>query len=353
MLDTRTLPLVEVAGSPREMGRQFGEQLRDQVREYSEMWLATAARRSGLSRDELLRPMGGFIRVIEDYAPHLAEEVRGVAEGACIPEAEAFSIQIRMELLYAGPPPPSCTTFALTGDRTATGQTIVGQNVDLAPSVERFGLILKMKPDDAPAVLMYTSPGLISYVGLNEAGLAVHGNLLLSPGWRPGFPRYLITRLMLEQATVDAALEAGLRPPRASSRNLILGDANGAIANVELTVDDARVLRSDRGELVHTNHYIAADFCHISETSTPPATSVSRYDRMTQLIGASDRRLSVEDLQEFFRDHEGYPGSICAHEREGATSKTVASLISEPAEGRLHAAFGSPCQHDYAVYTFA
>lgn len=352
MLDTQVLPLIEVHGSHREMGRQFGEQLRNDVRAYSAMWLSKAASRSGLNRDELLRPMGKFIQVIEEYAPSLAEEVRGVAEGAGIPELEAFSIQVRMELLYAGPPPPSCTTFALAGARTSTGQTIVGQNVDLDAEVESFGVILKMAPDDGPAVMMYTSPGLVSYVGLNDAGVAVHGNLLLAPGWRSAFPRYLITRLMLEQRSVADALEAGLRPPRASSRNLILGDALGAIANVEMTVDDARILYSETGELAHTNHYVAEDFCDISRSSAPLGSSVHRYERITALIGAADHPLSVEDLQGFFRDHDGYPGSICAHVRPGATVKTVASLISEPAAGRLHAAYGNPCESEYTVYSF-
>lgn len=350
MLNTQVLPLVEVAGSHREMGRQFGEQVRDQVQEYSEMWLGKAIKRSGLNREQLLGQIVGFVRAIDEYAPQLGEEIRGVAEGSQISETEAFAIQVRMELLFAGPP-QSCTTFALTGARTTTGQTIVGQNVDLDGEVERFGMILKARPDDAPAVLMYTSPGLVSYVGLNEAGVAVHGNLLMSPGWRAGFPRYLITRLMLEQASVDAAITAGLRPPRASSRNLILGDADGAIANVELTVDDARVLRSERGELIHTNHYLATDFCDVERLSASGST-VNRYEQMTNLLGTSDEAVSVAQLQSYFRDHHGYPGSICAHPREGSTSKTVASLISEPAAGRLHAARGNPCQSDYVVYSF-
>ena len=350
MLDTQVLPLIEVAGSHREMGRQFGEQVRDQILEYSEMWLGKAARRSGLSREQLLGQIGGFVQTIDAYAPQLGEEIRGVAEGARISETEAFAIQVRMELLFAGPP-RSCTTFALTGARPARGQMLVGQTVDLDGEVERFGLILKATPDDAPAVLMYTSPGLVSYVGLNDAGLAVHGNLLMSPGWRAGFPRYLITRLMLEQTTVEAALEAGLRPPRASSRNLILGDARGAIANVELTVDDARVLRSERGSLVHTNHYVAADFCGVEGTPASGST-LNRYERMADLLASCDRPVSLADLQSFFRDHHGYPGSICAHPRDGGTTKTVASLISEPAAGRLHAARGNPCESDFVVYSF-
>jgi predicted choloylglycine hydrolase len=351
MLDVRSLPLIEVAGSHREMGRQFGEQLRNEVHEYSGMWLDKASARSGLSRDDLLGQIDGIVKAIEEYAPHLAEEVRGVAEGAAINEREAFSIQVRMELLFAGPPVPSCTTFAITGDRTVDRRTIVGQNVDLDTEVERFGVIVKMKPNDAPAVMMYTSPGLISYVGLNDAGLAVHGNLLVSPGWRTGFPRYLITRLMLEQTSVDAALQAGLRPRRASSRNLILGDASGSIANVELTVDESSVLRSDADQLVHTNHFVASDLCGV-DSWRDQANSKHRLARIQTLMDDHVEPLSVDDLQGFFRDHDGHPGSICAHVKPGSTSKTVASLISEPGEGQMHATFGSPCENEYVTYSF-
>jgi isopenicillin-N N-acyltransferase-like protein len=314
------------------------------------MWLAKAARRSGQSRDALLSHMDGFVETIDTWAPFLGEEIRGVAQGAGIDEREAFSIQVRMELLFAGPPPPSCTTFALTGAHTATGETIVGQNVDLDAEVERFGLMLKVVPDDGPAVLMYTSPGLVSYVGMNDAGLAVHGNLLVSDGWRAGFPRYLITRLMLRERSVAAALEAGLKPPRASSRNMILGDASGAIADAELAVHDQRVLRSDDGVLVHANHYTAPGL--EGTDKYVPQSSCYRHERMARLLGAAQRPITVDDLQGFFRDHDGFPGSICAHQREAGAGKTVASLISEPAAGRLHATFGSPCENDYAVYSF-
>lgn len=350
MLGTKALPLIEVSGSHREIGRQFGEQLRENIHAYSDMWLQKASKRSGLDRDTLLDQVAGFVRTIDDYAPHLGEEIRGVAEGAGIDEREAFSIQVRMELLFAGSPPPSCTTFAFTGQRTTTGETIVGQNVDLDAEVEKFGVILKAKPDDGPAVMMYTSPGLVSYVGLNDAGLAVHGNLLVSDGWRAGFPRYLITRLMLAESSVDLALAAGLRPPRASSRNMILGDAQGDIANVELTVDDARIMRSSEGSLLHTNHYIDPEFS--GKDAYIPESSCHRHERISALVGKAEGPVSVEDLKSFFRDHDGFPGSICAHVTGTGTSKTVASLISEPASGRLHATWGSPCEQEYAVYTF-
>jgi isopenicillin-N N-acyltransferase-like protein len=131
---------------------------------------------------------------------------------------------------------------------------------------------------------------------------------------------------------------------------LILGDAQGAIANLELAVEEASVTRSNDGMLVHTNHFISPELAGIDRSI--PSSSCHRLERMTELLETADKPLVVEDLQGFFRDHAEYPGSICAHPREAGAGKTVASLISEPAAGRLHATFGSPCERAYVTYTF-
>jgi hypothetical protein len=67
--------------------------------------------------------------------------------------------------------------------------------------------------------------------------------------------------------------------------------------------------------------------------------------------------LTVEDLKAFLADHEGKPTSICRHPHDGpdhpsvsARGRTVASIIAEPGEGRMHVARGNPCQTPYATY---
>ena len=126
-------------------------------------------------------------------------------------------------------------------------------------------------------------------------GLAVHGNLLVSDGWRAGFPRYLLTRVMLRERTVEAALAAGLQPPRASSRNLILGDAEGSIANVELAVHGAAVQRAADGVLTHANHFTSPQLAGTDRYI--PESSCHRETRMRQLLddaaAASDGRATA------------------------------------------------------------
>ena len=122
-------------------------------------------------------------------------------------------------------PTPECTTFAVGGRRTATGGVLFGQNVDLAPFVEEFGVVVRQYPKGAPACLMYTSAGLVGHNGLNEAGVGICANFVNDPsGWGEGLPRYLLSRLALREDNAEAALAAALRPPRAASRNLLLAD---------------------------------------------------------------------------------------------------------------------------------
>ena len=71
---------------------------------------------------------------------------------------------------------------------------------------------------------------------------------------------------------------------------------------------------------------------------------------MNVLLQTRNGSLKVDDLKRFLSDHSGYPASICRH---GVESGTVASLIAEPAEGRLHVALTHPCEHPCTSYSFS
>lgn len=69
---------------------------------------------------------------------------------------------------------------------------------------------------------------------------------------------------------------------------------------------------------------------------------------MNELIASKQGRVTVEDVKRFLKDHTGKPVSICRHDGD---SRTVASLIAEPARRRMHAAVGNPCQNSYKTYS--
>ena len=68
---------------------------------------------------------------------------------------------------------------------------------------------------------------------------------------------------------------------------------------------------------------------------------------METLLGEHRGRLTVEKLKDLLADHDNAPTSICRHQDPIVT---IASMIAEPDQGRLHVATGNPCQRDFVTY---
>ncbi|MCG8440982.1 MAG: C45 family peptidase [Caulobacterales bacterium] len=345
--------LVTVRGSNREMGRQLGETCRVGVEEALALVHSEVGRIGPLSaaREKAL----AYAPVIEAVAPHLTEEITGLAEGAGISEADALLLQLRFEATgFDGRGGDGCSSFAVRG---ANGEVVTGQNVDTVEEHIRLGLIVHMVPDDGPDILMYTYyPGMIGYLGFNSHGVSVFGNALLSPGWRIGFPRYLSCRLALEQSTAAAA-EAKIRGlRRASTINLLLTDASGDIRNLEQTVDEVATLTPQADRFFHTNHYLHPPFEREERLLAILPDSTARYAAGSKAINAIEADGDmVAGAKALLRNHDNYPSGICRHRAEVSTYDgdqwmTIASLIAEPAAGRLHAYFGPPCEGEYAIF---
>ena len=317
------------------------------------MIYATGLRRAGLARERVLRMAESFGPYVRDYAPGFWDEIRGLARGAAIAPAEAVLLQVRQEVFNVarfGGNEQECTTVAVSGRYTASGQTLAGQNADLSGNMERLGAVIRFAPPDKPRVVMLTPAGQISYIGMSSAGLVACANFLCCVGWRTGFPRYLLTRLALEQSTLPDALAAVLRPPRASSRNLMLTAGDGGMVDVETTAQAHACLWAE-GRQVHTNHFLSPGMRPF-EASLPAelANSVARFDRMGALVEAGKGAMTVERLQEAWRDHANAPDSICAHRRPDDDDHTFASLIAQPEAGKIWVACGPPCAHPYIGY---
>ena len=346
-------PLFSASGAPRALGQQHGEQARSQVRAFLD-YLGHALK---LSREQLHSRALGFLALFEQHCPHLVEEIHGLAEGAGVPLAEALAVQIRGELGQV--PDGGCTTFVISAPGTAGGQILIGQNSDVEPELEEFAYVLRLEPEGKPAVLLWTFGGMIGYHGLNAAGVAHFANSLGGgPAWKRGLPHYPVKRLMLEQGSLDGVLALLKEVPVCSSGNYVLCDGTGRIADVELTPDGFALLQ-DQGEgfIAHSNHFTCGPYaCPATDAASVP-DSFPRLARMRELLAARFGNLTVEDLKRFLADHARQPTSICRHPHTGpdhssvsSRGRTVASLIAEPAAGRLHVSRGNPCQAAYATY---
>jgi isopenicillin-N N-acyltransferase-like protein len=360
--ETRTFPFYRLSGTHRQIGRQLGEATGDVVRRHRDLALRRLAEKSKVSPEQALAAAMRYRPFVIEHAPFLDEEVQGVAEGAGITLPEAYLLQLRAELavtpgLYlAGETGDECTTFAILPEATANGAPLAGQNADLPAFYGEIGIIVEIVSDDQPRVLMLTPAGQVSYIGMNDRGLAVFANFLTCDGWRVGFPRYFYSRLALTRETVDEAIAAIRSVPRASSRNMIIVDTQGAAADLETTpTRDAR-LDSVDGLLAHSNHYVAAELA--AEERSPAkqvANSRIRLDRMRELLAERRGSLDAGVMQEILRDRACYPDTLCRQPGDDPSSDviTFASVIAEPADGQMWVAVGPPDSHPYRRYAFS
>jgi isopenicillin-N N-acyltransferase-like protein len=351
------LPFVHAQGSWGEIGRTVGTMLAPLIERHLTAWTRHVAEQTGAGRRAVIEAAARFAGPIQTHAPFLWEELEGMAQGSGISTGELLVLQARAEVLRALRDRPApiaaaeCTTFAVSGQRTADGGVLFGQNVDLAPLLEDFGVIVRQYPRDAPAALCYTSAGLLGHNGLNEAGVGLCANFVDDPGgWGDGLPRYLLSRLALTRDSAGGALAAALEPPRAASRNLLIADDRGTLIDAECLRSAVGVIRGRDGMLVHANHLEAPELCALE---SPGENSRHRRRRLEELIEGATEPLTVAHLRAFYRDHANAPHSLCAHPFEGRNVKTVVSVIGDLRSRELHAAKGSPCRAPYATYTLA
>lgn len=353
-----TFPVYRFAGTHREIGRQFGEATRELIWQHRDLALARLGTASGVGAEQALAAALRYRPFVQEHASFLDEEIIGVAEGAGLSLAVAYLLQLRAELANtaADETGDECTTFAVLAEQTSNGSPLIGQNADLPAFYRNLGVVIEIVSDDQPPVLMLTPAGQVSYIGINGAGLGVFANFLTCDGWRLGFPRYLLSRLALTHSTVDAAIAAIESVPRASSRNMILLDAQGNAADLETTPTRSARLRPGLGLIVHANHYVAPSLLGEERYAEQPReNSCIREGRLIELLAVNRGHLDATLMQALLRDRETAPDTLSRAPEDDPTRDviTFASVIAEPAAGQMWVAVGPPHEHPYQRYALS
>ena len=337
-------PEIDVAGSPYEMGRQIGEAARDQVRGFCEVGLARTQKTVAVSTERAQQIAAACIPLAEAYAPHMMDELRGVAESAGVTLTDLMMLQVRNQ--FKPESDAGCTSFCLSQEPT---QMVVGQNWDNDPALDEFTIVLTRRPLDKPPLMTVTQAGLIAYIGLNSTGIGACLNTLPAPSREIGVPHYFTLREIYEQDSLDGAVRAIRRAARAIPANIMLATPQGP-ADLEITKDDVFVLR-DPQRVTHTNHALHPEIVAVNDEFPELIESYPRKQRIDELV---DSQSSVEQCMDALRDHDGYPKSICRHANEHPDNgywTTVFSGVIEPHAGRMFVSRGTPCDHPYEAYS--
>lgn len=379
------IPVVRVTGGPYERGAQRGEQIPDMVRRRVDSMLAGYA--SLAPREYLVRLADESEAALRRAVPYVVEELRGISDAAnirwddlriaALVRTVGFQAQIGSKILA-----DECLCVVAAGPATADGGVIIGKNGDFLTTVSSVDdlLILEVIPDKGyahVAIGVYpekpTQPE-----GMNERGLAVVGAGQYPRDGARAFEAHVPTgpdiyhtlaKVYLECATVDEAIEA-LRPaPRGyTGRVMIIADASGDWAKLEITYDHLSVRRPEADALYPANHVGAgtsgvygdpAMQALITDRRARPA-AYARYDHMMELLISHAGRIDARVAQDLLRDHWNGAGltSPCKH-IDGIRAEDVPplealptreSLVFEPRTLQAWIAKGEPCRNEYLPF---
>ena len=243
---SQTLPLLEVSGSPTERGRAHGETFKELIRDlvavnFEDMLHGT---QGYLTKERVYEIVSTYAGPNRDYAPHLFEEMEGIAEAADVPVEDLLALNGFLELhdyysdafMVSG-----CTSFMVPGNTSGEG-ALIAQNYDLSSIYAAAAILIKVKNDHAPDALFYTSAGMLGCAGVNDAGIGVVINNLVPSDASGGVLYPFIIRRILESVRIGDAIDAVIVKPRASGMNYVMCDENGEIYDLETTAKEYEVL---------------------------------------------------------------------------------------------------------------
>ncbi|HYX51374.1 MAG TPA: C45 family peptidase, partial [Ktedonobacteraceae bacterium] len=314
------------------------------------------AKWAGLNHEAVLTFAERYKSSIADYAPHLLEEMHGIAEGAGRDLREIVAINARTELMYGVTQPPECTSIGISTIASADGHIRVAQNWDWRPTLAGSLILWVLHRTEGPDILTLTEAGMVVKIGINSSGLAMCINLLMSDTDHagPAAPMHVILRHVLEEAhSVKEAVALINMTERCTSCFHMLVDCDGSLAGVEATPTGQHVLRSANGVLTHTNHCVCSGlFIHDKNAREFPET-LARGERAQYL--ANEGKIDEVILHSILADHATAPGSICLHVEPGVppedNSESIASIIFDLTAGTVDIAEGPPCENAYRRIT--
>lgn len=353
--DFKGFPLYEFAGTEREIGQQYGEACKEEIKHMVAWWYDILKELlPGKSLQDMAAATKKFEAPIKDYAPELYEEIVGIAEGSGCSLEDILFLQGSYELDAAGPAFMGCTSFAASRSATKDGKTILGQNYDWYAGSDV--VVLRIKPKNGPAYLTVTLAGHIGQVGINEYGIGQFVNILLHEKAVVGVPYNIIANKVLLQKNVPDMIRVISQCQRGMAFNHMLAGKSGEIVDVEHNPNKCGMVLPDRNILAHSNHfmthYLQAE--DLADQTSFPDTFLRQY-RLQELMEEQRGNLCPEVMMQLLQDHTGYPDSICRHcdttGPEYEQFESSMSMIAVPEDGKIYATYMPCCNPEYKLYT--
>jgi isopenicillin-N N-acyltransferase-like protein len=325
LLYINDLPVMTVAGTPEEIGRQSAALTDDVVRklvDYPKQFLKLTNR--GEKRWQKLLDMSQSLKpqIPRDYR----DEMRAFSEKLDLKSEwdAGLLANVIIDLPRAG---VNCSSLIVEPARSATGGPLFGRNLDFFTMgmLDKYSLVAVYRPKGKHAFVSVAFPGFFGCTsGMNDEGLAlaVHEIYLSAdnaPLFNPkGVPYSLCFRRVLEEcSTIDDAEKLLRSIPRTTLTSLAVCDRHGA-AVFEMTPNTFAVRRAKNGLCFCTNHFRTPELAMFAWCRRYP---ILEQTQSLKTVGIEDIAKKLDEVN---------MGRL-----------TVQTMIFEPDPLALHLAIGS------------
>lgn len=314
--------VIVLNGTYREMGRQYGGLMKDELlAEYA--MITTELQTRGYTIEEIR----SMVVDNEKFLPERVREIsRGIAEVTGLTEDDGY-------ILYYGPilymtTPYGCSYLAAWDDYTVNGSVIVSRNWDTSDEIEPFNqyyvLAVYNPTDGSNSVASFSPAGAAPETLMNSKGLYISDDASGLGITDPENHQELLAAffgLMLDYSDLDG-LDAGIRALRPGGTVIVdaAGPAGAYVYEVGLVETKQR---TGDGVIAAANHFIDPSWTGI----IPEENSVIRYNNLLRQAEEAKGSINAENMADI-RDVQ--------YENGGATF--------------THTVFdGIPCSSDHQI----
>ena len=352
------LRILDLEGTPYEMGKTHGRALQPEIRELVKRWTADLEKTYRV-------PIGAFIRnllkktdfkpAIARWTPDLLEEVRGIADGAGVDFDTMYAYQLIDEIwaMDAELGVSKCTTIA-AGKRNGR-PAFIAQTLDIPAFYHGFQTVLRIRDRrENMETLVFTIPGVVAANGLNSRSVGVCVNAVTQLAHSPkGLPVAFVIRAILSRKTYQEAMEFLRDVQPAAPQNYVLGGP-GEAASFERSAGQMSRYRPFEGAefTYHTNHPLINDDFDPGFPETLKRQGMTlelyrslcpRFNFLGRVLADNSATLDLDALKILF-------GNRASGINNGGTYGCTIMVLGE--NPQLHISPGRPDEEPFQVLTF-
>jgi len=334
------MKLIECCGSPRAMGRQYGEGAREEILfeiEHLGKTFQTPALISWYDRAE---------RVLSRFLPDLREELHGIAEAAGVDHRLLLAMNF---VDTFDNHTDRCTPLLLRGSPEGM---IVAKNNDAGTDEKCKFVTLIRRPDHGIPTATVTYAGWLSGLdSMNGEGLAnTHGSVgskFDRSGDRADIRLVVMHAMQYCRTSAEFLEKLQSFPLTGKGFSIAVGDRTGHSFFLDAAVPKL-VKRSENVPFAYSTNLYYAPEVEFADMRAP-AYRLFCVERSRYIAGLEAPR-DLTGIRRLLSDHS-CPYAPCRHGGE-AHSLTKWSLIALPGRGDLYLADGLPCRTPYRKIRF-